>query len=69
MHSGLTRPSIIVGHFLLQWRWYSVPVRSVVWAWGGEPEEDVIVGRSRMKPEGSAGVGYVGAVGMGVGMV
>jgi hypothetical protein len=41
-----------------------------VWAWGGgELEEDVIVGRSRMKPEGSAGVGYVGVVGVGVGMV
>jgi hypothetical protein len=70
MHSGLTRPVIIVGHFLLQCRLNSVPVRSVVWAWGGgEPEEDVIVGRSRMKPGGSAGMGYVGAVGVGVGMV
>ncbi len=41
-----------------------------MWAWGGgEPEEDVIIGRSRMKPEGSAGMGYVRVVGMGVGMV
>ncbi len=29
----------------------------------------MIVGRSRMKPEGSAGMGYMGAVGVGVGMV
>jgi hypothetical protein len=36
---------------------------------GGRPEENVIVRRSRMKPEGCAGVGYVGAVGMGVGVV
>jgi hypothetical protein len=41
-----------------------------VWAWGGGgPEEDVIVGRSRMKAEGSAGVGYEGAVGVDVGMI